>query len=114
MRIKSLLLGLVALTAVGSATDVSNVTKITKIYTYGEGAVIRLKNPTTNNSSCSYNGSGEYLAIRFNTQQGKELYSAALSAFISSTNVKIGSSGCDDIWGKSKTMNKVYRVELTK
>ncbi len=96
------------------AKDVSSTTKIIKLYSYEDGAVIKLEEAASNNSSCSYSGAGQFMSLRFDTEGSKILYSALLSAFVSDSKVRIASDGCDNIWGNNKTMNKLYRVELRK
>ena len=113
---KKLIIALLVLasTQIAMARDVSPLTKVVKIFTYKDAAVIRLSNPNTNKSNCTYSKSGEYLAIRFNDTQGREMYSAILAAYMSDTTISLVSSGCDSIWGASESMNKVYRVDLEK
>lgn len=96
------------------ARDVSPLTKILKIYTYKDAAVVKIENPSTNTYNCTYGNSGEYLAIRFNDTQGREMYSAILSAYMTDTRISLISAHCDNIWGSSKSINKVYRVDLEK
>jgi len=111
---KKIIIALAALTMtqVATARDVSPLTKIVKIYTYKDAAVVKIENPSTNTYGCTYGNAGEYLAIRFNNTQGREMYSAILSAYMTDTRISLISAHCDNVWGSSKSMNKVYRVDL--
>jgi len=107
-------LTILAMTQVAMARDVSPLTKILKIHTYKDAAVIKIENPAPNTYNCTFSHSGEFLAIRFNDTQGREMYSAILSAYMTDTRISLISAHCDNIWGASKSMNKVYRVDLEK
>ena len=96
------------------AKDVSPVTKIIKIYTYGDGAVIKIANPSSNKSHCKYESAGEFLSVRFRDERSKILYTALLAAFVSGSKIRVASDGCDNIWGADKSLNEIYRVELRK
>ena len=88
-------------------------TKIKRIYTYDKGAVIITFNSSKNEDECSSDDSDSYFVIRFDEVGGKEKFSAALTAYISQQNIRLGYSGCDDIWGASKTLPYVYRVDMS-
>ena len=112
---KLLLASLLALglTQFASAKTVSKATKLVKLYTYGDAAVIKIKKPA-GDEGCSYKDAGEFLAIDLSKEGGKALYSALLSAFVSNAEVRLASDGCNDVWGSSKSLPEVYRVELRK
>ena len=88
-------------------------TKIKRIYTYDEGAVIITLNSSENEDGCTADESNSYFVIRFDTDGGREKFSAALSAYISQQQINLGYSGCDDIWGASKTLPYVYRINMS-
>jgi len=114
MKKTLLALMILATTQLAMAKDTSPITKVVKIYTYKNAAVIRLATPSTNKSNCTYSKTGEYLAIRFDDTKGREMYSAVLAAYMADTTLRLVSSGCDTIWGAANSMNKVYRVDLEK
>jgi hypothetical protein len=95
-----------------SAKQVSSKVTVEKIYTYKTAAVIKLSK-AMKNDGCTYSKSGQFVALRF-AEDTKEMYSALLTAFVSGKKVIVGASGCDNIWSGDGTMNKVYRVTLTK
>ncbi|HIP26655.1 MAG TPA: hypothetical protein EYG80_03265 [Flavobacteriaceae bacterium] len=94
-------------------TLLSSKTTIKKIFAYRSGAVIELASPMGKNEGCSYAKSGRYVAIRYDNQT-KELYSALLSAYVANLTVEIGTKGCDNIWSSVGTMNKLYKLTLSK
>ncbi len=114
MKKTMVLLLVLGFTQVIMAKDVSPVTKIIKIYTYDDGAVIKIDNPSSNKSHCKYSDAGEFLAVRFKDDSSKTLYTALLTAFVSGTKIRLASDGCTDIWGADKSLNEIYRVELRK
>ena len=95
-------------------TKVSDKTKIERIYTYKTAAVLKLAKAMKKNSGCTYKNAGKYVALRFGETGSKEMYSAALSAFVAGKNIKIGTKGCDPIWTGDGTMNKIYKIQLEK
>ena len=111
---KKIIIALISLsmTQVAIARNTSPLTKILKIYTYKDAAVVKIESPSTNNDNCAYANAGKYLAIRFNDVEGREMYSAVLSAYMTNSTIILTSKNCDNIWGSSRSMNKVYRVDL--
>ena len=93
--------------------QVSPVTKIKYIYTYNSYAVIKIANKTTNKDSCTYGRATEFLVVKYNDIGGKEMYSAALAAFMSGSKVRLAHTGCLP-WGKTITIPKLYRVDVLK
>lgn len=106
------LIGLIPAT-VSADTLLSSKTTIQKIFTYKTAVVLKLTDAMPSNEDCTYSKSGKYVALRFN-EESKELFSTLLSAYIANQKVEIGTNDCDDIWHANGTMNKVYRVSLTK
>jgi hypothetical protein len=109
---KLVFLFIIGLIGTLNASDITPVTKILKIYTYGDGAVIKVANPAENTEGCSYDRSGEFLALRLDTEGKKAMYSSLLSALVASRDVVIAASDCDDIWGEDNTMGSIYRVQI--
>lgn len=101
------------LTQIISAKSVSPATKIIKLYTYGNAAVIKIAKPAPD-EGCNYSSAGEFLALDLGAEGGKALYSALLSAFVSGSEVRLASDGCSNVWGAAKSLPEVYRVELRK
>lgn len=101
------------LTQMVTAKSVSPATKLIKLYTYGDSAVIKIVKPAPD-EGCTYSAAGEFLAINIASEGGKALYSALLSAFISGSEVRLASDGCNNIWGATKSLPEIYRVELRK
>ena len=101
------------LTQISAAKSVSPATKIIKLYTYGDAAVIKVSNPAPS-EGCTYGDAGEFLAIDVGATGGKALYSALLSAFVSNSKVRLASEGCNNVWGAAKSLPAIYRVELRK
>ena len=91
----------------------SPITKIIYIYTYANLAIIKIANKTTNGHGCTYSKSDEFLLVNFDDASGKEMYSAALAAFMSNSKVRLAHNGCQK-WWSSDTMPKVYRVDILK
>ncbi len=112
---KNVLIGLiVALVPLFTFADikVSSSTTIEKIYTYKTAAVIKLSKAMAKNSGCTYDKSGQFVALRFSEEGSKEMFSALLTAKVAKQIVTIGTSGCDNIWSGDGTMNKIYRITL--
>ena len=102
-------------TAVLSANSLlSPKTTIKRVFTYKTAAVIELTDAMSKNSGCTYSKSGKYIALRFSDAGAKEMYSSILSAYVAGLKIKMGTSGCDNIWSADGTMNKIYRVTLEK
>ena len=117
MKLKKVMVGilLAGLTATGAFADtkLSSRTTIKKIYNYSSGVVLELSTPMAKNQGCTYSKSGRYVALRHN-ETSKELYSTLLSAYVANLKVQIGTRNCDDIWSSVGTMNKVYKVVLSR
>jgi len=92
--------------------EATPTTKITYIYTYGTLAVIQIANATANTNGCNHPRAKTAMRINFNTTRGKEMYSAALLAFMSNIKVRIAHNGCKP-WGTS-TIPLAYRIDLAK
>ena len=112
---KILLASLLALglTQMAAAKSVSPATKLVKLYTYGDAAVVKIAKKAPK-EGCTYSAAGEFLAIDLSAPGGKALYSALLSAFVSGAEVRLASDGCNNVWGAAKSMPEIYRVELRK
>jgi len=76
------------------------------MYAYRTTAVLKLEDVTFDTGSC---GHEHYVAIEYD--EGKEMYSAALAAYMSGKPVRIGytPSTCSDIWGDN-SMVRAYSV----
>jgi len=87
---------------------------ISKVQVYTTYAIVQLESPGQNIDGCTRNGAEKYVAISFRDAvgkaEGKELYSAVLSARVTVAPIGFGVSGCKD-WG-SGTVPLVYRVDL--
>ena len=70
-------------------------------------------NSSGNEDGCTAEDSNSYFVIRFDEVGGKEKFSATLTAYISQQKIRLGYRGCDDIWGVSKTLPYVYRVDMS-
>lgn len=99
---------MLATTSYTLASSSTVVTKITKVYTYGTVAVFALANQTGDSEGCS---NSRYTVINLQANGGKALYSAALTAFTTNTNVRFGVNGC---YAWSGTIPITYRLELQK
>lgn len=84
--------------------------QIGHINTYKTLAVIRLTGTSDNLDGCTRQNAGKYVAIVY--LEGKEMYSASLSAYMANRKVGFGVSGCQS-WG-STTIPKAYRVDVYK
>ncbi len=84
------------------------VTKINRIFTYGEFAVLALENSAGTAEGCSNNN---FVTFDITTAGGRALYSATLTAFTTSAKVRFGIHGCFS-WGG--TIPKAYRLEMLK
>ena len=87
------------------------ITKIKDIYVYSDYIVMKVENKHTN-PGCTKATADEYLYLATNTDGGKKMYSAALSAYVSGQKVRFGFSGCS-AWG-STTIPKAYNVSILK
>jgi len=85
----------------------SPITKIYRVFTYGNFAVLSIGNGP-NGSGCS---NKNFIAFDTTTSGGKALYSSALTAFTTGAQVRFGTNGCVS-WGG--TVPKAYRIELLK
>ena len=107
---KKLIFVLLVLTSTNYALAYSTtvITKIDRIFTYGEFAVLSLENSTGDDEGCSKN---DFVTFDITTTGGRTLYSAALTAFTTSAKVRFGVHECFD-WGG--TIPKAYRLEMLK
>ena len=87
------------------------VTKIKDLYVYDNYIVMKMEKKHSK-GGCSKATANEYLYLATNTDGGKKMYSAALSAYISGKKVRLGFSGCS-AWG-STTIPKAYGLSLLK
>jgi len=92
--------------------ELSPITKIKRLYTYDNKALIEIEDQHANAIGCSSPKSGRYVVLNFDTTSGKEMYSAALSAFMADSKISIGFAKCQK-WGAT-TLPTAYRVELIK
>ena len=106
------LIGLIPAT-VSADTLLSSKTTIKKMFTYKTATVLELANPMPANEDCTYSKAGRYVALRYD-ENNKELFSTILSAYIANQKVEIGTNDCDNIWSSVGTMNKVYKITLSK
>ena len=63
------------------------------IYTYSTSAVILIANETANINGCTHSRAKTAIVIDFDTT-GKEMYSAALAAFMSDSKIRIAHNNC--------------------
>jgi len=87
------------------------ITKIKDIYVYADYIVMKMDNKHSS-AGCTRNGADEFLYLATNTDGGKKMYSAALSAYVAGKKVRLGFSGCST-WG-SGTIPKAYGISLLK
>ena len=102
-------LSVLASTQFASATGTS-ITKIKDMYTYDNFIVVKMANRHSNSDSCTYAKANEYLYLATNTEGGKKMYSAVLSAFVAGKKIRFGYHGCAS-WG-STTIPKAYGVSM--
>ena len=107
---KKLIFGLLLLASTNYALAYSStpITKIDRIFTYGEFAVLSLENGSGTAEGCS---SGDFVTFNITTEAGRILYSAALTAFTTNAKVRFGIHECFS-WGG--TIPKAYRLEMLK
>lgn len=107
---KKLIFGLLLLVSTNHAFAYSStpITKIDRIFIYGEFVVMAVENGSGNAEGCS---NGNFIAFDITTEAGRILYSAALTAFTTSGKTRFGIHGCYT-WGG--TIPIAYRVELLK
>ena len=103
-------LSVLATTQIAMATA-TNITKIKDLYVYTNYIVLKME-AKHSKGGCSKSTANEYLYLATNTDGGKKMYSAALSAYISGKKVRFGFSGCS-AWG-STTIPKAYGISLLK
>jgi|GEM_PF-3545669 len=108
--VKAVLFVLSALNLNVSASEQIYNTAIEKMSVYDTYAVIKLKTPGLNSEGCSKSDAGRYASVSFDTANGREMYSALLSAKLAKAEVGLGLSGCRS-WG-SATIPLIYRVDL--
>lgn len=94
--------------AMAAATSIN---KIKDIYIYSNYVVMKMENKHTN-GGCTKTTADEYLYLATNTDGGKKMYAAALSAYMGGKKVRMGYSGCS-AWGPS-TVPAVYGISLYK
>ena len=111
---KKIILALAVLmtTQFATAGNVTPVTKITNVFTYGDSAVIKIANKHGNEYECTYSKADEYLFLDLTSESSKTIYSAILSAFVSGSLARIAYNDCVD-WG-STTLSNIYRVDMMK
>ena len=87
------------------------ITKIKDIYVYADYIVMKMENKHTN-PGCTKSTADEFLYLATNSEGGKKMYSAALSAYVSGKKVRFGFSTCST-WGAS-TIPTAYGISLLK
>ncbi|WP_444910108.1 hypothetical protein [Microbulbifer sp. TRSA005] len=86
--------------------------------TYKTYAVATLTNegPNPNGCTATYKdwGAGRYIAIEFGTEEGREMYSALLAAYLSGNQVAFGvyGEGRCKVWNGSNTIPVAYRIDI--
>ena len=107
---------LIALSVLGSTqmalAAATPITTIKHIYVYSDYIVMQVVNKHTNPGGCTKVAADEYLYLATNTEGGKKMYSAALSAYVAGQKVRFGFNGCT-AWG-SGTIPKAYNVSMLK
>ena len=120
LTLKHLCKILVILTAAASiqiahAEKISS-TKLTKIWVYKTYAVVQLESGGNNEDACTKkdsDGSSNakyFVALDFEGQTGKEMFSTILTARTTGMEVSFGTSCCHN-WGDG-TVPLIYRVDL--
>jgi hypothetical protein len=103
-------LSVLATTQMAMATA-TPVTKIKDIYVYSDYIVMKMEKKHTK-ENCTKSTADEYLYLATDTDGGKKMYSAALSAYVAGKKVRLGYSGCSS-WG-STTIPKAYGISILK
>ncbi|GAA5442075.1 hypothetical protein Misp06_00236 [Microbulbifer sp. NBRC 101763] len=87
--------------------------------TYKGYAVATLTNegPNPNGCTATYKnwGAGRYVAIEFDTEEGQEMYSALLAAYLSGNKVAFGAYDGKDrckMWNGTNTIPVAYRIDI--
>jgi hypothetical protein len=110
---KKLLIALLVLgTTQFALAAATPITKIKDIYVYADYIVLKMENKHTNPDACTKATSDEFLYLATNSEGGKKMYSAALSAYVAGKKVRLGYSSCAS-WG-STTVPKAYGISLYK
>ncbi|MGV6830381.1 MAG: hypothetical protein ACWA5P_02315 [bacterium] len=91
---------------------VTSVTTIKTLYGYNDYVVVTLSKTHTNPDSCTGGHATDSLYIATNTEAGKRMYAAVLSAQVSGSKVRFGYSSCKN-WG-STTIPNAYNITLLK
>ena len=106
---KKLLVGLTILaTTYFANAAVTGITKIKYMYVYDNFIVITMQNTHSNPDGCTHSQATKSLYLATNSDAGKRMYAAALTAKASGERVRIGYKNCAS-WG-SKTLPKVYSL----
>jgi len=109
---KKIIIGLMILASTQFAfAAATKVTKIKDIYVYADYIVMKME-AKHSSAGCTRNAANEYLYLATNTDGGKKMYSAALSAYVAGKKVRFGFSGCST-WGAG-TIPKAYGISLLK
>jgi len=83
---------------------------VVKISAYGTYAVVQIDTPSENSAACTRGNAGNYVAINFSGETGKEMYAMVLAARVSGQKVGFGLTGCYN-WG-GYTIPSAYRIDL--
>jgi len=104
-----LILSMVGMSQFAFATA-TPTTKIQNIYVYSDYIVMKIADTLNNVDNCTKSTASSYLFLATNTEGGKKMYSAALTAYVSGKKILAGYSGCEQ-WG-STTIPKAYGISL--
>jgi len=88
----------------------TGTTKVKNLYIYNDFVVVKTQNTFSNADSCTYSGANEFLYVATNSDGGKKMYSAILSAYVAGKPLRLAYNGCAS-WG-STTIPKVYGMSL--
>ena len=106
---KKIITGLMILSSTQFALGAASpVTTIKDMYVYPTYIVMKIANKV-NTNSCN---TKDYMFLSTTGDGGKQLYSAALSAYVAGKKVRFGFSGCYK-WG-TKLVPKGYGISLRK
>jgi len=109
---KKIIIGLMILASTQFVfAEATKVTKIKDIYVYADYIVMKMEAKHAS-LGCTRNAADEYLYLATNTDGGKKMYSAALSAYVAGKKVRLGISKCST-WGAG-TIPKAYGISLLK
>ncbi|AWF80287.1 hypothetical protein BTJ40_05375 [Microbulbifer sp. A4B17] len=116
-HLKTILAACLMLTTSEAYSYSVDKTPVEYLRTYKTYAIATLTNEAANPNGCTMTykdyGAGRYIAVEFDSTEGKEMYSALLAAYLSGSEVAFGAhDGQCKVWSEDNTIPIAYRIDI--